>query len=183
MEEDYDNEGLLLTKLRKGDAQAFEEIFRRYWKGLYMLAKSKVQSHDEAEEIIQSIFSSLWEKRRDLTITDLPSYLKACVRNRVLNLIRSNITKEKYWLHYRKFIPQEEEVTENVVHFDELDAALQEAVNALPEKSRQVFTMSRVEGRSNAEIANMLALSEKAIEYHLTKSLKNLKLRLKDYIA
>jgi RNA polymerase sigma-70 factor (ECF subfamily) len=183
MEEDYHNEGLLLSKLRKGDAQAFEYIFRRYWKSLYAVAKSKVQSHDEAEEIIQAIFSSLWEKRSELMITDLSSYLKAAVKNRVLNIIRANITKEKYWRHYRQFIPQQEEATENYIQFDELDSALREAVNSLPEKSRQVFTLSRVEGRSNAEIANMLALSEKAIEYHLTKSLKNLKLRLKDYIA
>jgi RNA polymerase sigma-70 factor (ECF subfamily) len=178
----HHNDEVLLENLRKGDPKAFEQIFRKYWQKLYLVAKAKLLSHDDAEEIIQGIFSALWEKRKTLLIRDLDHYLHVSVRNRILNHIRTNITKEKYWAHYRAFLPSSNDVTTETVAFDELDHALQNAVNSLPEKSRQVFRLSRVEGRTNAEIANMLALSEKAIEYHLTKSLKDLKVRLKDYI-
>lgn len=178
----HHNDEVLLENLRNDDSKAFEQIFKKYWQKLYLVAKAKLLSHDDAEEVIQGIFSTLWEKRRTLIIHDLSRYLLVCVKNRVLNHIRTNITKEKYWAHYRAFLPTHNDVTTEAVAFDELDHALQDAVESLPEKSRQVFRLSRVEGRTNAEIANMLALSEKSIEYHLTKSLKDLKVRLKDYI-
>jgi RNA polymerase sigma-70 factor (ECF subfamily) len=56
------------------------------------------------------------------------------------------------------------------------------AVSRLPEKSQQVFRLNRLEGKSIREIANLMKLSEKAIEYHLTKSLKELRIHLKDFI-
>ncbi len=172
----------LLENLRKGSISAFEQIFKRYWRGLYLMAKSKVQSHDDAEEIIQNIFSSLWEKRESLAIANLSFYLQTAVRNRIINLIRSRVTQQKYWDYYKSFIPDQQAVTENEVDFDDLNVAVEEAVNHLPEKSKKVFRLSRFEGRSNAEIAKLLHLSEKAIEYHLTKSLRDLRIHLKDFI-
>ena len=68
-----------------------------------------------------------------------------------------------------------------MVVYDDLSEAVEQAVNKLPEKSREVFRLSRLEGRSKKEIAKLLQLSEKAIEYHLTKSLKELRVQLKDY--
>jgi RNA polymerase sigma-70 factor (family 1) len=176
------NEKVLLERLRRGDVEAFEKIFKLHWQRLYLLAKAKTGSHDEAEEIIQNIFSTLWERRETLLITNLQYYLQTCVKNRVINQIRAKITQEKYWLYYKSFIPQQHEVTEQVVEFDELNNAVEEAVNQLPEKSREVFKLSRVEGKTNAEIASLLHVSEKAIEYHLTKSLRALRVHLKDYI-
>jgi RNA polymerase sigma-70 factor (ECF subfamily) len=175
------NEQLLLQNMRSGSVEAFEQIFKLYWRPLYVLAKSKLHEHHEAEEIIQNIFSTLWEKRETLLITNLPSYLQKSVKNRVLNLIRDRITQQKYWDYYRTFMP-DLRVTENTVGFNDLAEAVEEAVNLLPEKSREVFKLSRMEGRTNAEIANLLHLSEKAIEYHLTKSLRKLRLHLRDHI-
>lgn len=176
------NEEILLEKLRQGDAEAFEQIFRFHWHRLYILAKTKVQSHDEAEEIIQHIFSSLWERRETLLITNLTFYLNTAVRNYVINLVRSRITQEKYWTYYKTFIPAHRNVTHEEVEFGDLNHAVEEAVNRLPEKSRKVFKLSRMEGRSNAEIADLLHLSEKAIEYHLTQSLRKLRVHLKDFM-
>ncbi|SRR5258706_8962942 len=175
------NDQRLLGDLRNGSKDAFEQIFKRYWHRLYVIAKSKV-SHDEAEEIIQSIFSSLWEKRASLAITQLSFYLQTAVRNSIINLIRSRVTQQKYWDYYKTFIPGQQAITENEVEFDDLNEAVEEAVNHLPEKSKKVFRLSRFEGRSNAEIAKLLRVSEKAIEYHLTKSLRDLRVHLKDFI-
>jgi RNA polymerase sigma-70 factor (family 1) len=175
------NEQLLLQNLRDGSVEAFEQIFKLYWRPLYILAKSKVREHEEAEEIIQNIFSALWEKRESLLITNLSYYLQKSVKNRVLNLIRDKITEQKYWDYYKSFIP-DLRVTENSVAFNDLNEAVEEAVNLLPKKTREVFKLSRIEGRTNAEIANLLHLSEKAIEYHLTRSLRKLRLHLRDHI-
>lgn len=177
------NEALLLSELRSGCIPAFEKIFKQYWEPLYRIARSKLGSHEEAEEVIQAIFSTLWEKRATLVITNLTWYLNAALRNRILNIIRDKIPKEKYWNYYKAFIPSQGDVTEQRVAFEELNSAVELAVNSLPEKSRQVFRLSRLEGRSNAEIAKLLQVSEKAIEYHLTRSLKELRIHLKDFMT
>lgn len=177
------NEQLLLADLREGCVMAFEKIFKRHWEPLYISAKSRLHSHDEAEEVIQSIFSSLWEKRESLLITNLTFYLNTALRNRILNMIRHKVQQKKYWDYYTAFIPQHQNITDQVVAFDDLSNAVELAVNHLPKKSKQVFKLSRIEGLSNEEIANILHVSEKAIEYHLTKSLKELRLHLKDFIT
>lgn len=177
------NETLLLENLRKGCVDAFEQIFERHWGPLYRIAKRKLRSHDEAEEVLQHIFSRLWEKRQSLLITNLTYYLHTALRNRILNLIRGKIPQEKYWNYYKTFIPQHQDVTDQLVAFDDLSDAVELAVRHLPEKSREVFRLSRLEGRTNAEIASLLDVSEKAIEYHLTKSLKHLRIHLRDYIT
>ena len=177
------NEALLLADLRKGGVHAFEKIFKRHWESLYRIAKAKLGSHEEAEEVIQSIFSALWEKRDTLLITNLTYYLNAALRNRILNIIRDKIPQQKYWDYYKVFLPKHQNTTENIVAFHELNDAVELAVKHLPEKSRQVFRLSKLEGRSNAEIADLLQVSEKAIEYHLTKSIKELRVHLKDFIV
>jgi RNA polymerase sigma-70 factor (family 1) len=177
------NEVLLLADLRNGSVHAFEQIFKRHWEPLYRSARAKLRSHEEAEEVIQNIFSALWEKRETLLITNLSFYLNTALRNRILNIIRDKIPHEKYWSYYKAFIPQQQDVTDEVIALDDLNNAVELAVKSLPEKSRQVFKLSRLEGRSNAEIARLLKVSEKAIEYHLTKSLKELRVHLKDFIT
>lgn len=179
----HHSESYLLSELRAGSVAAFEEVFKRHWEPLYLIAKSKLRSHDEAEEVIQNIFSVLWEKRESLFITNLTFYLNTALRNRILNLIRDKVPQEKYWTYYKSFMEEYQNVTDQTVAFSDLNDAVELAVSHLPEKSRQVFKLSRIEGRSNAEIANLLHVSEKAIEYHLTKSIKALRLHLKDYIT
>lgn len=181
-ENDY-NEVHLLADLRQGCVVAFKRIFEKHWSPLYRNAKLKLGSHDEAEEVIQNIFSSLWEKRETLHITNLACYLNTALRNRILNIIRDRIPQEKYWNYYKAFIPQSQYVTDQAIAFDDLNDAVEQAVSQLPEKSREVFKLSRMEGRSNAEIAMLLHVSEKAIEYHLTRCLKELRVHLKDYIT
>lgn len=179
----YEQERQLLDGLKNGCVQTFEKIFKLYWKPLYNIAVAKLHDHAEAEEVIQNIFSSLWEQREKLDIENLGAYLNRAVKNRILNSIRAKITQQKYWEYYQNFIPKVHNGTENAVAFVNLQESLEEAVNHLPEKSRLVFQMSRFEGRTNPEIAKVLKLSEKSIEYHLTQSLKKISVYMRDYMA
>jgi RNA polymerase sigma-70 factor (family 1) len=172
----------LLGAIRRDDECAFAELFARYGKVTYKMAYSRVRSREAAEEIVQSLFITLWDKRATLSINNISSYFFAAVKHRVLNAIESKIVHKKYWDYYKNFIPRQENITEHTVEFNELMEAIEKRMEYLPEKSRKVFRLNHFEGQSIAEIANRLDLSEKAIQYHLSRSLKELRLHLKDFI-
>ena len=176
-------EAEVLKLLRAGNKAAFEEIFKAYWKIMFTSAYSKLHSKEIAEEIVQDLFATLWIKREQLLITDLKYYLHTSVKNRVLNHIRSQIRDRKYWEYYKKFIPQSDATTEKTVYYDDLKESLDQSVYLLPDKTKQIFQLSRVNGLSVNEIASKLNISEKVVEYHLTSSVKKLKVQLKDFLA
>jgi RNA polymerase sigma-70 factor (family 1) len=180
MDSNFDTNRLLIDRLRSGSEKAFEEIFNTYWVRLYTLAFSKTKSREESEEIIQTLFVSLWEKRSSLLINNLEQYLFVSLRNKLIDRIRSKIIHEKCWANYKEFIPQTFNEVEESIEFNDLSNSLDNLLNTLPEKSRNVFKLSRLEGYSKKEIAKLLRISEKSIEYHLTKSLKILRLQLKN---
>lgn len=173
----------LIYLLQQGDRAAFQEIFRRYWNPLYTIGYTRLKSREEAEEIVQELFTTLWTKRDTLLIGNLSHYLFGAVRKRVINQIRSKITHEKYWAYCQAFIPATAETTDENVSYNELNQAIEKAIGELPEKSQEIFRLNRLEGRSVPEIAKSLHLSERAIEYHLTKSMRALRLQLKDFMA
>lgn len=177
-----DNDRELLKSFQGGDLHAFEEIFNRHWHRIYNLANRSLRSHEESEEVVQELFATLWQQRATLHIVDIAAYLTGAVKNRVIDKIRSKLVHEKYWNYYNSCRPDYDEGTENVVCFNELNQELEKAISRLPVKSQQVFRLNRLEGKSVSEIATFLKLSERAIEYHLTKSLRELRIQLKDFI-
>ena len=178
-----EKEGESLNRLRQGSQDAFEEIFKLYWKELYRHAFSKLHDKETAQEIVQDILASLWVKREGLLITSLEYYLHTSVKNKVLNHIRSQIVHQKYWNFYKKYLPITGEVTEETVNYDDLKAALEKGTSFLSGKAKTIFELNRIEGYSVSEIAKRLKLSEKTVEYHITRSIKELRVRLKEYIA
>lgn len=172
----------LLDAIRRDDDKAFAELFRRYWLKVHAMAYSRVRSKEVTEEIVQDLFMSLWDKRSTQSIQHLSSYLYQAVKFMALNYIESKLVQEKYWTYYKNFIPQKENATQVAVEYNDLMDAIHEGMEQLPEKSKKVFRLNRLEGHSIQEIASLLNLSEKAIQYHLTQSVKKLRVHLKNYI-
>ena len=96
--------------------------------------------------------------------------------------ILHRITHEKYWYYYKHFLPEVTTITEEVVDYNDLNTAIEKAMQQLPEKSQQVFRLNRLQGLSIAEIAENLKMPRRTIEYHLTRSLRELRLHLKDFM-
>jgi len=172
----------LLNRLLHGNREAFEDIFIRYWYPLFKVANSRIKSREEAEEIVQDIFAALWKNRNTSIISNLSSYLLSSVRKGVISKIRSKLVHEKYRNHYLKFFPGYSMVTDESVEFEELSNAIENALLQLPEKSQQVFRLNRLQGLSISEISETLKMPRRTIEHHLTKSIRELRLHLKDYI-
>jgi RNA polymerase sigma-70 factor (family 1) len=172
----------LLDAIRDDDEKAFAELFKRYWRKVHAMAYTRVRSKVVTEEIVQDLFISLWDRRATQSIQHLSSYLYQSVKFKVLNHIESKLVVEKYWDYYKEFIPQKENATDIAVGYNDLIEAIEDGMQQLPEKSKKVFRLNRLEGHSVSEIADLLNLSEKAIQYHLTQSVKKLRMHLKNYI-
>jgi RNA polymerase sigma-70 factor (ECF subfamily) len=177
-----DSDQQLWNAIRQSDEKAFSELFNRYWSTAHRIAYSKVRSLETTQEIVQELFITLWDKRETLMVQNMPAFIATCIKNKAIKYIESQIVKEKYWTYYKNYIPQTESVTETELDYKELKEAIEAEVERLPAKSKKVFQLNRFQGRSVSEIASMLNLSEKAIEYHLTRSLKHLRPHLRDFL-
>jgi RNA polymerase sigma-70 factor (ECF subfamily) len=165
------------------DKQAFEEIYKRYWSRIFWFTYRKLKEREAAEEIVQDLFVNVWNKRAAGRIQKLEQYLFAAARHRVIDHIRARLTHENYAEYYQAFVALQHNDTEETVAVNDLSVALAESLDKLPEKSREVFHLSRMESRSVREIAALLNLSEKAVEYHISKALRILRSRLKDFVT
>jgi RNA polymerase sigma-70 factor (ECF subfamily) len=173
---------ILLRLLKADDDMAFKEIYSRYWQPIFETAYRRLASREIAKELVQTIFLRIWEKRHIIQINHLQSYLQAAIRNRIINYIESTLVHKKYLQHVMDTTAGDCQGTESSISFHELSLAIEKAINRLPEKTRHVFRLSRFHHLSIREIAANLNISEKAVEYHITQSLKTLRFHLKDYL-
>jgi RNA polymerase sigma-70 factor, ECF subfamily len=173
----------VLTSLQGGSEDAFEMLFKTYYQPLCNYAHSFLNDPDEAEEVVQSSFVTLWNKRQSLEIqTSIKSYLYRMVRNSCLNVIKHrNVKKEYAALEIAGGEPMHEGVIQSVLS-SELEQKIQAAMKALPEQCRIVFQLSRFEELKYSEIAEQLNISEKTVENHMGKALKIMREQLKDYL-
>ncbi|GAB3918795.1 RNA polymerase sigma-70 factor [Larkinella terrae] len=173
----------LLDLLRDDDEQAFRELYDRYWYKMYVVAHRKLRRKEVAEELAQELFVMLWQKRDSLRILNVPAFLGITLKNLMVDYIRRNILEEHYLDQLRQFFPTETFTTTETVQLNELTEAIQNTLAQLPEKTREVFILRRFEQLSIREIAQRLELSEKAIEYHLSRSTTFLRQNLRDFVA
>ncbi|GAB2472532.1 DNA-directed RNA polymerase sigma-70 factor [Hymenobacter qilianensis] len=173
----------LLQALRADDEGAFEEIYKRYCYRLFTVAYRKLKQREEAEELVQDLLADLWSRRASLQIQQLDQYLFSAVRYRIINFIKSRKLKSGYELYCQLHASSSTANTENFLALNDLNDALLAGVENLPEKSRQVFQLSRLEHCTVPEISVRVNLSEKTVEYHLTKALKLLRSYLRDFLV
>ena len=170
-EERYIIEGLI-----SGRESAYRQLFEQYYQRLVVFAYKYLEDLDSARDVVQDLFVDLYESRLGLSIqTSLKSYLYSAVRNRCLNQIKHEQVKQKH----RNMGESEANVSdpglEEMMDAVELEAKVYEIVSGLPERCRQIYLLSRVEGRPNKEIADELKLSIRTVETQITKALKSLR--------
>jgi len=176
-------EQLQKEALAVGDITAFEMLFRTYYQPLCNYAYSFLQDKEDAEEIVQSTFLLVWEKRETLAIrTSVKPYLYAMVRNACLNVIKHEKIRQKYAGEEVALADRSHDSVTNTVVSNELEYKIKEAMEELPEQCRMVFKLSRFEELKYSEIAEQLNISVKTVENHMGKALKIMREQLKDYL-
>lgn len=179
-----------IPKLREGDKDAWIALFKEYYVSLCAYSRRYVGRKDIAEEIVSETFFKIWENRKTIVIhTSIKSYLFQAVANNSLHHLRKLNREEKledYFTGTEKqnigFMETAENVTEQSLLLQELDARIADAVNQLPPQQRMAFRLKRFEGKKNREIADEMGIAVKTVEMHLSKALLALRENLKDYL-
>lgn len=173
----------LLEGLKRHEITACEMIFKSYYQPLCNYAYSYLQDRDEAEEVVQSAFLSVWEKKDSFEVhTSLKSYLYAMVRNASLNMIKHQKVKQRHAGEELALGKDSEETVSNMMASAELEKRIEVALTHLPEQCRLIFKLSRFEELKYAEIADQLSLSVKTVENQMGKALRIMREQLKDYL-
>jgi RNA polymerase sigma-70 factor (ECF subfamily) len=176
------NEQILFMQLQHGEEKAYRELFLKYYSPLCEYASRYIRD-GEAEELVQDLMLYIWEAREAIVIeTSLKSYLFTAVKHRCLNVVKRNIYHEQVHEQlYEKLKDQFEDP--DYYLFNELSERIEASVRELPDNYRETFEMSRFGELSNAQIARQLNVSVKTVEYRISRSLKILRIKLKDYLS
>ncbi len=173
----------LAHQLRRSDVAAFRKLFDIFNRPIHRFVSYKLADSDAAEDVTQEVFIKLWENRSDVQPErSIKSYLYTIANNLTLNYIRHSKIVRKHQENTRLVSEHlAERSPEQLLEQVEFDEAVLTAINHLPEKSRIVFQLSRLENLSYKEIAARLDISIKTVESHIGKSLKLLRQALLDY--
>ncbi len=174
----------LIALLRNSDHRAFSEIYERYWKKLLYFAAQRTEDFAEAENIVQDIFISLWEKRAVLQVSStVDNYLYASVKYRIIKLLDRKRTQRLYQETRARYADTLDDSMQQYLDFEELQLRLEEIIGSLPEQSRLIYRMSKEEGRSHKYIAGELGLSEKAVNARLVRIKRQLRTGLDAFLT
>lgn len=172
-----------LSALRRGDERAFERLFRTHYAPLCGYAHTFLKDDADGEEVVQTVFLALWEKRETLDIAvSLKAYLYRAVHNHCLNRLKHlRIRDEHAGYVLATTEPGFDSATAQLIG-GELEARVEAAIAQLPAQCQAIFRMSRFEELRYQEIADQLGLSVKTVENQVGKALKLLRAELAEYL-
>jgi len=163
----------IIGRIRKGDKQEFEKLFRSSYVSLVRYARSIIKDHDAGEEIVQDLFLRLWQDREKIKIeSSLNGYLFRAVHNRCLHWIGHNRVIEKHAQEMAQWQTGTVETPAEIVQYKELQAKIAGILEKLPERCGKIFCMNRFEGLKYAEIAGKLSISVKTVEADMGRALR-----------
>lgn len=166
---------------RDSDRKAYDQLYLRYFSALVGYSELFLP-HPEAEDVVQKVLLSLWEKRYSLQIRGtVSSYLFIATRNACLDLLKHGAVHQRVMSDLRLSII-DNAADWNRYQFDELMILLRKSLSELPEEQRICFEMNRFQDKTYREIARELGISEKTVEYRISQVLKKLQVDLADYL-
>jgi RNA polymerase sigma-70 factor (family 1) len=162
----------LMAIINRGD-DAFLEVYKRYWKKLYLHAYNLLEDKQASEDVIQDVFTTFWTKKDKVAISNLSHYLYQAVKFQIFNLFRNGKIAQKHIdrIKVTEFVNS----TEDSLNLKELEESLQGLLSQLPDRCREIFYASRFENLSHAEISDKFKISNQTVKNQVSKALKHLK--------
>jgi len=162
--------------------KGFERLYNAHWEKVFAVCYHNIHDLELAQEMSQDIFKSIWERRKTLVVKkSFEHYLVRAAKLKVAEHFRNQAIRKKHITIISNNCCHSTHCTEEDVGFSMLVEELELLVDRLPCQCRNVFHLSREKGMTNKEIAEELQVSERAVEYHISKALDFLKKNLPDY--
>lgn len=172
----------IVLAIGKGDVITFQEVFHAHYDNLCQYACTILKDADEVEDIVQSMFIKIWEKRAELHIqSTIRSYLFKAVYHQCINQLGHRSVRIRHQKHTEYTMRSEAQHPEVFPH--ELEDHVKAAITELPTQCRAIFLLSRYEELKYAEIAGQLGISVNTVENQISKALKILRIKLKDIVV
>jgi len=171
----------IVSEFISGSETAFDELFRKYYRRLVNFSMNVVKNKDSAEEVVQDLFVTLWEKKDKLQLkVSLKAYLYRAVYNNSIH----------YYKKQQRFVHNDVELSEelsddytDILEQSELEERIYQTIEQLPEKCKEIFKLKRFDELKNKEIAEQLRISIKTVETQMTRALKFLTKNLGDLLV
>ena len=179
-----ENNKVLLRSLKKGDKNAFEAVYTYYNKRIFNFIFSITKSEYATEEILQNVFITIWNNKSKIDLSkSFNSFVYTIARNLTNNFLNEvacrNSLKKEFW----KRIKDLKKYAENDVIFEEYSDIVENIISSLPKQKKAIYILSKQQGKSNSEIADLLGITEKTVKNHLWKTMQSIKEQLKPHIV
>lgn len=175
----------LVELLKQGKDKAFDELYFRYRDLLVRFVYARMKSVSISEEIVQEVFTTIWERRKTIQIQkSFRAYIYTSVRYKTLDYIKSHSVTDQYIqevLDRNDIFYKSANTTEDSLYYEELQDAVDKAAALLPKKAKEVFVLSRIKNYSNKEIADELNVSIETVKYHISYALKFMRTYLGEF--
>ena len=170
----------LIEKLRNGDVDSFDQIFKKYGGRLFGFTFSYLKSKEETEGLVQDVFLKVWENRKNLkNESSLKSYLFTIAYHEMCQIFRKKHIHEKFLEESKKSVQSEINLEEQLEYKATLEQ-INNLIEQLPEKQKLIFKKSRQEGKSTKEIAKEMNLAPGTIDNQISAALKFLRNHISD---
>jgi len=167
----------LVNLLQKGDIEAFDLIYEKYSAKLYLFSLKYLRSKEDAEELIQSVFLTLWENHKKLKKeSSFKSFLFTIAYNKICNIFKERNYSRNYIVELTERTQASTDMEDNIFYKSALDQ-IKKIIEFLPDKQRAIFIKSRFEHKSSKEIADELGLSPATIDNYISECLRFIRKR------
>ena len=173
----------VVVSLKKGNKKAFNIVFNFYQKKLYYFIYTITKSKYNTEEILQSVFIKIWDKRAVIdTSKSFDSFVFTIAKHLTYNHLRAIANRESLKQEVWQNVTHISKQTENDLIFSEYTDIVYDILSGIPKQKRSIYILSKEEGRTNQEIADLLGISKKTVKNHLWETLKVIRKQLQPHI-
>jgi RNA polymerase sigma-70 factor (ECF subfamily) len=172
-------EDLFSKLVQQGDERSFASFYNLLWEPLYIYVYKVLQDRDEAMDVVQETFVSVWQQREKVLETNsIKAYTYSIARYKALSTLRKNIKQKDYLDSILLYFDQYAQTPEEILIANQLKGLLDEQIADLPPKMKEIFLLSRDAQLTYKEIAERLNISDKTVKKQIYNSLKILRMRL-----
>jgi RNA polymerase sigma-70 factor (family 1) len=174
--EDFQTETELIASLKRGSVTAFECLFEIYSQKLYRFSYSYLKSETEAEDIVQEVFLKIWQNRSSLkTDTSFQSYLFTIAFHAIQKSFNKKAKQQQFRLDLFEMLAAENTILEEQLNFETILSKLNQLIEQLPTRRKEIFLKRKKEGKSIQLIASEMGISEKTVENQITEAMHSLR--------